>query len=95
MEGEIVCLSHGRGRQENQEWIARHSFSVNGDVRLSGRFSTIHALEGRLELGCVERHFIYFRLLACDDHVLIIGAAGKTGSACFSFLLQTRIEFFE
>ena len=40
--------------QENLEEIAEHSFSVNGDVGLPGRFCTVQAEEGRLALGEVR-----------------------------------------
>ena len=37
--------------QANWEVVSEQSFSVNGDVGLSGRFCTVLADEGRLALG--------------------------------------------
>ena len=56
---------------ENQEGIAEHSFSINGDVGLSSRFCTVQAEEVCVAFGCVKGQsrlirssdlFIYFWL---------------------------------
>ena len=68
--------------KEDLEGIAEHSFSINGDVGLPGRFCILQAEEGHHALGCVDLqsrlsrpsgHFIFFWLRRFDDHVLIAG----------------------
>ena len=67
-KGELSVVS---GTHENREGIAEHSFSINGDVGLPGRFLTVQDEEGCLAFGCAKGqsrlirpsdHFIYFRL---------------------------------
>ena len=73
-KGELPVVP---GTQEYLAGIGRtfgdckHSHTVNGEAGLPGRFCTVHALESRLALGCVEGqshlkiqsdHFIYFWL---------------------------------
>ena len=81
-KGELPVVSD---TQENREGIAEHLFSINGDVRLPGRFCPGQAEEGCLALRCVKGqsrlirpsdHFIYFRLLGRHDHVLIADTTG-------------------
>ena len=46
--GELPVVSDS---QENREGIPEHSFSINGDVGLPGRFCTVQAEEDCLTFG--------------------------------------------
>ena len=65
-KGELPVISD---TQEDREGIAEHSFSVNGDVGLPGRFYTVLAEEGRLALGRLEGQY---RLSRPSDHCIYI-----------------------
>ena len=92
--------------QEYLEGIPEHSFYINGDVGLPGRFCTVHAEYGHIALGCIEgqchqyrpsHHFIYHLLYRYDNHVLIAGKAGfrQIISVCAlkGFVLEVDQDF--
>ena len=50
-KGELQVVLHSL---DNLESIAEHSFSVNDDVGMSGRFCAVQTEEGHLAVGSVE-----------------------------------------
>ena len=67
----MLSISEQLDVSDTQENLANHSFSVNGDAGLPGRFYAVQADEGRLVFGCAEgqstptrpsNNFLYFWL---------------------------------